>query len=52
MTRKEAIDHLMNDWFKTIDGKFRVETEKVNDFLEAVGIGITAIKEQLKNETE
>ena len=45
MTHKEGIGHLTNDWYKDQDsGKICIDAEKAEAFLEAVGLGIKAMK--------
>ena len=52
MTREEAIKHLRNDWFMSLGGQLCVDEDKKDAFLEAVGMGIKALRpvsrEQLK----
>lgn len=40
MTRQEAINHLKNDWFRSLGGQLCVDGDKIDNFLEAVGMGI------------
>ena len=44
MTRKEAIKHLRNDWFMSLGGQLCVDEDKKDAFLEAVGMGIKALR--------
>lgn len=45
MTHKEGIGHLTNDWYKDLNsGKICIDAEKADAFLEAVGLGIKAMK--------
>lgn len=46
MNDREAIKHLTNDWFKSLGGQLCVDGDKVDGFLEAVGIGISALQER------
>lgn len=46
MNDREAIEHLTNDWFKSLGGQLCVDGDKVDGFLEAVGIGISALQER------
>ena len=52
MTRKEAIKHLTNDWFKLRNGQVCVEYDHSDRFLEAVGMAISALREQEKLESK
>ena len=40
MTRQDAINHLKNDWFRSLGGQLCVDGDKIDNFLEAVGMGI------------
>ena len=44
MTREEAIKHLRNDWFMSLGGQLCVDEDKKDAFLEAVGMGIKALR--------
>lgn len=44
MTRDEAIKHLRNDWFMSLGGQLCVDEDKKDAFLEAVGMGIKALR--------
>lgn len=44
MTREEAIRHLRDDWFVSIGGQLCVDRDKKDAFLEAVGMGIKALR--------
>ena len=44
MTLEEAIKHLRNDWFMSLGGQLCVDEDKKDAFLEAVGMGIKALR--------
>lgn len=44
MTQEEAIKHLRNDWFMSLGGQLCVDEDKKDAFLEAVGMGIKALR--------
>ena len=44
MTREEAIKHLRNDWFMSLGGQLCVDEDKKDAFLEAIGMGIKALR--------
>ena len=44
MTREEASKHLRNDWFMSLGGQLCVDEDKKDAFLEAVGMGIKALR--------
>ena len=44
MTREEAIKHLHDDWFMPLGGQLCVDGDKKDTFLEAVGMGIKALR--------
>ena len=44
MTREEAFKHLRNDWFVPLGGQLCVDEDKKDAFLEAVGMGIKALR--------
>lgn len=50
MTKEEAIKHLMNDWFKMLNGQVCVEYDRSEPFLEALGMAIAALREQVSLE--
>ena len=53
MTHKEGIDHLTNDRYKDLNtGKICIDAEKADAFLEAVGLGIKAMKALSAEPTE
>ena len=53
MTHKEGIGHLTNDWYRDPNsGKICIDAEKADAFLEAVGLGIKAMKALSAEPTE
>ena len=53
MTHKEGIGHLTNDWYKDLNsGKICIDAGKADAFLEAVGLGIKAMKTLSAEPTE
>ena len=44
MTREEAANHLMNDWFKALGGQLCVDEDKQEGFLEAIGVAVSVLK--------
>ena len=52
MNDREAIEHLTNDWFESLGGQLCVDGDKVDGFLEAVGIGISALQEREERSKE
>ena len=52
MTRKEAIKHLRNDWFMSLGGQLCVDEDKKDAFLEAVGMGIKALRPFSREQVE
>ena len=52
MTRKEAIKHLRNDWFMSLGGQLCVDEDKKDAFLEAVGMGIKALRPVSREQVE
>lgn len=44
MTLEEAIKHLRNDWFMSLGGQLCVDEDKKDAFLEAIGMGIKALR--------
>ena len=52
MTREEAIKHLRNDWFISLGGQLCVDGDKKDAFLEAVGIGIKALRPVSREQVE
>lgn len=44
MTREEAVNHLMNDWFQALGGQLCVNEDRKDAFLEAIGVAVTALK--------
>ena len=52
MTREEAIKHLRNDWFMSLGGQLCVDEDKKDAFLEAVGMGIKALRPVSREKVE
>ena len=52
MTREEAIKHLRNDWFMSLGGQLCVDEDKKDAFLEAVGMGIKALRPVSREQVE
>lgn len=52
MTRKEAIKHLRNDWFMSLGGQLCVDEDKKDAFLEAIGMGIKALRPISREQVE
>ena len=52
MTRKEAIKHLRNDWFMSLGGQLCVDEDKKDAFLEAIGMGIKALRPVSREQVE
>lgn len=52
MTEKEAIGYLTNDWFVALSGQVTVDADKKERFLEALGMGVEALRAQQKAEKE
>lgn len=50
MTREEAIKHLYNDWFKSLGGQICVDSDKSEQYLEAIGMAISALRAQQEAE--
>ena len=52
MTREEAFKHLRNDWFMSLGGQLCVDEDKKDAFLEAVGMGIKALRPVSREQVE
>lgn len=52
MTREEAIKHLHDDWFMPLGDKLCVDGDKKGAFLEAVGMGIKALRPASRKQVE
>ena len=52
ITREEAIKHLRNDWFMSLGGQLCVDEDKKDAFLEAVGMGIKALRPVSRKQVE
>ena len=52
MTREEAIKHLRNDWFMSLGGQLCVDEDKKDAFLEAVGMGVKALRPVSREQVE
>ena len=52
MTLEEAIKHLRNDWFMSLGGQLCVDEDKKDAFLEAVGMGIKALRPVSREQVE
>lgn len=50
MTREEAINHLMNDFFVSLGGQLCVDADKKGQFCEAIGKGVSALRAQQEAE--
>ena len=52
MTREETIKHLRNDWFMSLGGQLCVDEDKKDAFLEAIGMGIKALRPISREQVE
>ena len=52
MTKEEAIKHLRDDWFMSLGGQLCVDEDKKDAFLEAIGMGIKALRPVSREQVE